>query len=76
MLYFKKEYICVHGKILQLHKEMGKSVPRLTCGFDLARFSIFIQASSRSFDLAFSLLNKTKLCLFSFSTHLTSCEAF
>lgn len=30
----------------------------LTCGFDLARFSILIQASSRSFDLAFSLLNK------------------
>lgn len=27
----------------------------LTCGFDLARFSILIQASSRSFDFAFSL---------------------
>ena len=30
----------------------------LTCGFDLARFSILIQASSRSFDFAFSLLNE------------------
>lgn len=28
---------------------------RLTCGFDLARLSIFIQASSLSFSLAFSL---------------------
>lgn len=30
-------------------------IQKLTCGFDLARFSIFIQASSRSFSLAFSL---------------------
>jgi len=29
----------------------------LTCGFDFARFSILIQASSRSFDFAFSLFN-------------------
>lgn len=33
----------------------GRRAKTLTCGFDLARFSILIQASSRSFDLAFSL---------------------
>lgn len=57
MVYTELETLVSLYRTLQISATgRGRSRAKLfTCGFDLARFSILIQASSRSFDFAFSL---------------------